>query len=85
ALVAFPYKEGQTRLDGKGMKVLDLPAGGYNNHWTRNVVAGRDGSKLYVSVGSASNVSERGTAAVPGRLRLAVRAADAGGGRVADS
>jgi glucose/arabinose dehydrogenase len=62
ALVAFPYKEGQKRLDAKGMKVLDLPAGGYNNHWTRNVVADKDGSKLYVSVGSASNVAEHGTA-----------------------
>lgn len=62
ALLAFPYQQGQKRIDGKGMKVLDLPAGGYNNHWTRNVVANRDGSKLYVSVGSASNVAEHGTA-----------------------
>jgi glucose/arabinose dehydrogenase len=61
ALLAFPYKEGQKRLETKGMKILDLPAGGYNNHWTRNVVAARDGSKLYITVGSASNVAENGT------------------------
>jgi glucose/arabinose dehydrogenase len=62
ALVAFPFKVGQKRVESKGMPVLDLPAGGYNNHWTRNVVANKDGSKLYISVGSASNVGEHGTA-----------------------
>jgi glucose/arabinose dehydrogenase len=59
-LMRYAYREGQTRLDVAGQKVLDLPAGGYNNHWTRNVVAGPDGSKLYVSVGSATNVDEEG-------------------------
>ncbi|WP_425615256.1 sorbosone dehydrogenase family protein [Anatilimnocola sp. NA78] len=61
-LWVYPYKQGQTRMSEKGMKILDLPAGGYNNHWTRNVVANRDGTKLFVSVGSASNVGEHGTA-----------------------
>jgi glucose/arabinose dehydrogenase len=58
ALVRFPYEPGQTRIDTKGEKILDLPAGDYNNHWTRNVIASRDGEKLYVSVGSATNVDE---------------------------
>jgi glucose/arabinose dehydrogenase len=62
AVVRFPYKDGQTKLEGKGQMVLDLPEGGYNNHWTRNVLANKDGTKLYISVGSASNVAERGTA-----------------------
>ena len=62
AVVAFPYKTGQTKLDGKGRKIIDLPAGGYNQHWTRNVIANKAGTKLYVTVGSASNVAERGTA-----------------------
>jgi glucose/arabinose dehydrogenase len=62
ALVAYPYQDGQKRLAVKGMKVMDLPAGGCNNHWTRNVIANRDGSKLYISVGSASNHAEHGTA-----------------------
>jgi glucose/arabinose dehydrogenase len=56
----YPYKTGQTRITGKGEKILDLPAGGYNNHWTRNLVANANGSKIYVSVGSASNVGEHG-------------------------
>lgn len=60
ALLAFPYKAGSTRLDASGKKIIDLPAGGYNNHWTRNVIASQDGSKLYISVGSASNVGEHG-------------------------
>jgi len=62
AVLRFPYKTGQTKLDGAGTKVMDLPAGGYNNHWTRNLLPNKDGTKLYVSVGSASNVAEHGTA-----------------------
>jgi glucose/arabinose dehydrogenase len=58
ALTRFPYRDGETRITAGGQKVLDLPAGGYNNHWTRNVVANRDGTKLYVSVGSGTNVDE---------------------------
>lgn len=60
-VVAFPYKAGDTRITAKGMKIADVPKGGYNNHWTRNVVAGPDGKKLYVSVGSASNAGEKGS------------------------
>lgn len=56
----YPYQAGQTKLEGKGKKILDLPAGGYNNHWTRNLIASPDNSKVYVSVGSASNVGEYG-------------------------
>lgn len=56
----YPYTEGQTMMTDSGTKILDLPAGGYNNHWTRNIIASRDGSKIYVSVGSGSNVAEHG-------------------------
>ncbi|QNF33063.1 sorbosone dehydrogenase family protein [Adhaeribacter swui] len=56
----YPYKEGQDQITGKGEKILDLPAGGYNNHWTRNIIANSDGSKIYISVGSGSNVAENG-------------------------
>jgi glucose/arabinose dehydrogenase len=62
SVVAFEYEDRKTRLEGKGRKVLDLPAGGYNNHWTRNLLPSKDGKKLYVSVGSGSNVAEHGTA-----------------------
>lgn len=61
-VLRYPYRAGQTRLEGEGVKILDLPAGGYNNHWTRNLIASPDGSKLYVSVGSGSNVAEYGFA-----------------------
>ncbi|WGF88472.1 PQQ-dependent sugar dehydrogenase [Marinivivus vitaminiproducens] len=59
-VVRVPYQDGQTRIDATPEKILDLPAGGYNNHWTRNIVASRDGRKLYVTVGSASDHSEHG-------------------------
>ena len=60
-VLAFPFKAGQTKLEGAGRLILDLPAGGYNNHWTRNLLPNKDGTKLFVSVGSASNVAEKGT------------------------
>ncbi|MGC1246255.1 MAG: sorbosone dehydrogenase family protein [Spirulinaceae cyanobacterium] len=51
----YSYNQGQ-QLQGKGEKIADLPGGGYNQHWTRNVIASPQGDKLYVSVGSRSNV-----------------------------
>lgn len=51
----FPYTKGQEQLTGTGQKIADLPGGGYNQHWTRNVVVSPDKSKLFVSVGSQSN------------------------------
>lgn len=59
-LYRFPYRAGQTKLEAEGEKIVELPAGGYNNHWTRNLIASEDGSKIYISVGSASNVAEHG-------------------------
>ena len=59
-LYRYPYSEGDTKIEAKGEKILSLPAGGYNNHWTRNLLANKDGSKIYVSVGSASNIGEYG-------------------------
>lgn len=56
----YPYRAGDTRIVAEGEKLLDLPAGGYNNHWTRNIVASGDGTKLYVTVGSGSNNGENG-------------------------
>ncbi|RZK17605.1 MAG: sorbosone dehydrogenase family protein, partial [Flavobacterium sp.] len=58
----FPYKAGDTVLKTKGQKILDLPKGGYNNHWTRNLIANKDNSKIYISVGSGSNNAEHGMA-----------------------
>lgn len=59
-LVQYPYEEGQTKINAEGKKILELPAGGYNNHWTRNIITNEDGSKIYISVGSGSNVGENG-------------------------
>ena len=56
----YPYKTGDTQITGEGKKIAALPAGGYNNHWTRNLIVKPDQSKLYVSVGSGSNVAEKG-------------------------
>ncbi|MBA2490906.1 MAG: SMP-30/gluconolactonase/LRE family protein [Gammaproteobacteria bacterium] len=67
ALMRFDYRTGRTRIEGEGEKVIELPAGGYNNHWTRNVIASRDGQKVYVSVGSATNVDEEGIDIKDGR------------------
>ncbi|MBD2167315.1 sorbosone dehydrogenase family protein [Calothrix membranacea FACHB-236] len=58
AVLQFPYSKGQQQLSGTGKKIADLPGGGYNQHWTRNVVVSPDSNKLYVSVGSESNVDE---------------------------
>jgi len=59
-VLRFPYKTGETKIAAVGTAILHLPIGGYNNHWTRNLLANSDGSKLYVSVGSAGNVGEMG-------------------------
>ena len=58
----YPYQPGATQLRGPGEKIVELPVGGYNNHWTRNLLASADGSKLYITVGSGSNVGEHGEA-----------------------
>jgi glucose/arabinose dehydrogenase len=59
ALVRFPYRNGTTSITDAPQKVADLPAG-INHHWTKSLVASRDGSRLYVGVGSNSNVAEKG-------------------------
>jgi glucose/arabinose dehydrogenase len=70
AVLRFPYTTGTTRIPGAGTKVLDLPAGPINHHWTKNLIASRDGSKLYVTVGSNSNVAEKGIENEAGRAAV---------------
>ena len=60
AVVRFPYKEGATQINEPGTKLADLPGGPLNHHWTKGLVASKDGAKLYASVGSNSNVAENG-------------------------
>ena len=70
AVVKFPYQAGQTAITAQPVKVVDLPGGPINHHWTKNLIASPDGSKLYVTVGSNSNVGERGMAAEEGRAAI---------------
>jgi glucose/arabinose dehydrogenase len=70
ALLSFPYRTGETAIALDGVKVIELPAGTINHHWTKNVIASPDGTKLYVTVGSNSNVGENGLAAEEGRARI---------------
>jgi glucose/arabinose dehydrogenase len=70
ALLAFPYQSGQTRITAAPRKIIDLPAGPINHHWTKNVIASPDGSRLYVTIGSNSNVAENGMAAEERRAAI---------------
>jgi hypothetical protein len=70
ALLRFPYREGETRIEAAGDTVVELPAGPINLHWTKNVIASPDGARLYVAVGSNSNVAENGLAAEEGRAAI---------------
>ncbi|PHN64756.1 sorbosone dehydrogenase [Pseudomonas sp. ICMP 8385] len=69
-LLRFPYQPGETAIKAPGTKVIDLPSGPLNHHWTKNVVASKDGGTLYVSVGSNSNVGENGLEAEQGRAAI---------------
>ncbi|MDC8785183.1 PQQ-dependent sugar dehydrogenase [Roseateles koreensis] len=70
AVLRFAYVPGQTRISEVGVKVLDLPAGPINHHWTKNLLASNDGQRLYITVGSNSNVGERGLGAEVGRAAI---------------
>lgn len=70
SLVRYTYHEGDTAITGPGTKVADLPGGPINHHWTKGLVASADGTKLYVSVGSNSNVGENGMAAEVNRAAI---------------
>ncbi len=69
ALVRVRYRDGQTRAEGEPMRVTELPAG-RNHHWTKNVIASSDGRRLYVTVGSNSNVAENGIGEEEGRAAI---------------
>lgn len=68
ALLAFPYALGQDKVAGEPKKLMDLPAAG--NHWMRNIRINADGTRIYVAVGSASNVGEYGMEAEEGRAMI---------------
>jgi glucose/arabinose dehydrogenase len=70
AIVAFPYTTGETRITAAPAHLADLPAGPINHHWTKSLTASPDGSKLYVGVGSNSNITENGMTAEQGRAAI---------------
>jgi glucose/arabinose dehydrogenase len=70
ALVRFPYRTGDTRLNASGTRVAELPGGPLNHHWTKSLIASPDGAKLYVGVGSNSNAAEHGMAHEDGRAAI---------------
>ncbi|MEO8485940.1 MAG: sorbosone dehydrogenase family protein [Betaproteobacteria bacterium] len=70
AIVRFPYTPGANAVPGPATRVTDLPAGPRNHHWTKSLIASRDGSRLYATVGSNSNVAENGIAAEEGRAAI---------------
>ena len=70
AVLSFPYRTGDTSITAAGTKLLDLPGGPINHHWTKNLLASADGSTLYVSVGSNSNVAESGMEVESGRAAI---------------
>jgi len=70
AIVSVPFTPGQTKVAEAPVKLIDLPAGTINHHWTKNVVANPDGSRLYVTIGSNSNVGERGNAVEKDRAQI---------------
>jgi glucose/arabinose dehydrogenase len=70
AVVKFPYKEGETEITAPGTKATDLPGGPINHHWTKDLTASPDGSKLYATVGSNSNAAENGIEAETNRADI---------------
>jgi glucose/arabinose dehydrogenase len=70
AIVKVAYRDGQTQITEQPVKVTDLPGGPINHHWTKNIIASPDGSKLYATVGSNSNAGENGIPAEEGRAAI---------------
>jgi len=70
AILRFPYHDGDTKIEAKGVKVIDLPAGTINHHWTKNILASPDGKYLYATVGSNSNAGENGIDQEKGRAAI---------------
>ena len=70
AVLAFPYQPRATAISAEPRKVVDLPAGLRNHHWTKNLIVSPDGRLMYVAIGSNSNVAENGLAEEEGRAQL---------------
>jgi glucose/arabinose dehydrogenase len=70
AIVRYPYNDGDTKITVPGAVLTPLPGGPIDHHWTKSLVASRDGSLLYVGVGSNSNITENGLEAEKNRAAI---------------
>lgn len=70
AVMRYPYVNGDTQITASGSKLVDLPGGTINHHWTKSLLASSDGTKLYVGVGSNSNITENGMPAELNRAAI---------------
>jgi glucose/arabinose dehydrogenase len=70
AIVRVPYARGETRISAEPTKVIDLPAGPRDHHWTKNIIASPDGAKIYIAIGSNSNAAEHGLSEELDRARI---------------
>ena len=70
ALLRYPYDPKENRITGDSQRLCDLPAGKHNRHWTRNIIANAEQSKIYIAVGSGSNVAENGIEEEKDRARI---------------
>jgi len=82
ALYRFPYKSGDAKITAEGQLILKLPAEGRNQHWTRNIIANADGSKIYVAIGSNDNIGGNGKDVPPRRACILEINPDGTGERV---
>lgn len=82
ALLRYPYDAKENRITGEPVKLCDLPEGKFNQHWSRNIIANADASKIYIAIGSASNVGEHGMDEEKDRARIIEINPDGSGLRV---
>jgi glucose/arabinose dehydrogenase len=82
AVVRFPYVEGETQISAAPTTVTELPAGPLNHHWTKNIIASADGTHIYATVGSNSNVAENGIEKEQGRAAIWEIDRSSGGHRI---
>lgn len=78
----YDYQPGQVKITSPGKMIVSLPAGGYNNHWTRNIIANADGSKIFIAVGSGTNVAEHGLEVEKRRANILEINTDGSGERI---
>ena len=70
AVVRYPYNEGDTKITAPGARLIPLPGGPIDHHWTKSLTASPDGSELYAGVGSNSNITENGIVAEMDRASI---------------